>query len=179
MTRSEFKYDRKNDRYVCPNKKYLYPYDKLDHGLIKRYRIVGGHCKSCPLRKACLPENHRNRARFVYRSPHQNEIDKIRKRQETAYFKSKLKERQWEIEGLFGEAKENHCLRRARFRGIKKVQIQFYMIAIAQNFKRLIGRLFNILLNIWSLLWESLSGFWQSEQKLQEKTNQLGPLLAA
>jgi len=26
LTRSEFKYDGKHDRYICPNKKYLYPY---------------------------------------------------------------------------------------------------------------------------------------------------------
>jgi len=144
LTRSEFQYDRKHDRYICPNKKYLYPYDKLEKGLIKRYRIVGGHCKTCPFRDQCLPEKHRNRARFVYRNPYQDEIDKVKRRQETTYFKGKLKQRQWKIEGLFGEAKENHCLRHAKYRGIQKVQIQFYMIAIAQNFKRLLSLTFNI-----------------------------------
>jgi len=38
-------------------------------------------------------------------------VDLIRKRQTTAYFKSKLRERQWKIEGLSGEAKQNHGLR--------------------------------------------------------------------
>ena len=151
LTRTEFKYDRKHDRYICPNSKYLYPYDKFDKGLIKRYRIVGGHCKTCPLRSKCLPENHQNRARFVYRNPHQDEIDKVKRRQETAYFKDKLKQRQWKMEGLFGEAKENHCLRRARYRGIQKVQIQFYMVAIVQNFKRLLSPIFNVFKGIFFL----------------------------
>ena len=52
----------------------------------------------------------------------------------------KLRERRWQVEGLFGEAKENHCLRRAKYRGLEKVQIQSYMTAIAQNFKRLVDR---------------------------------------
>jgi len=64
-------------------------------------------------------------------------VDLIRKRQTTAYFKSKLRERQWKIEGLFGEAKQNHGLRRARYRGRQKVQIQAYLIATVQNLKRL------------------------------------------
>lgn len=139
ISRGEFQYDRRKDRFKCPNGKYLYPYDKLEHGSIKRYRVIGGHCKSCPLRNACLPESQKNRARFIYRSPHQDEIDKIKRRQKTNHFKQKLLERKWKIEGLFGEAKQNHCLRRARYRGLPKVQIQLYMTAITQNFKRLVG----------------------------------------
>ena len=77
-----------------------------------------------------------HRARFVYRSPHQDEIDKVRKRQTTPTFKKRLIERKWKVEGLFGEAKENHCLRRVKYRGLAKVQIQFFMIALAQNVKR-------------------------------------------
>ena len=60
--------------------------------------------------------------------------------------------RWWKKEGLFGEAKENHCLRRARYRGIQKVQIQFYMIAIAQNFKRLLSLIFNVVSGMFFLL---------------------------
>ena len=44
------------------------------------------------------------------------------------------------IEGLFGEAKQNHGLRRSRYRGLSKVQIQFYLIAIALNCKRVVNR---------------------------------------
>ncbi len=50
----------------------------------------------------------------------------------------KLGERMWKIEGLFSEAKVNHCLNRANNRGIVKVQIQAYMIGMVQNLKRLL-----------------------------------------
>ena len=44
----------------------------------------------------------------------------------------------WKSEGLFAEAKQNHGLARARYRGRSKVQIQAYLSAMAQNLKRLV-----------------------------------------
>ena len=46
------------------------------------------------------------------------------------------------MEGLFAEAKQNHCLARAKYRGRPKVQIQAYLIAIVQNLKRLLFPLY-------------------------------------
>ena len=40
------------------------------------------------------------------------------------------------MEGLFGEAKENHGLRRTKYRGLVNAQIQFYLTALTQNLKR-------------------------------------------
>ena len=117
----------------------MYPYEKAEKGIMKRYRIVGGHCKACSLRSTCLPDSHKNRSRFVYRSIHQSDIDRVRRRQTTKYFKAKLTERAWKIEGLFGEAKDNHCLRRIRYRGLVNAQIQFYLTALTQNLKRVAG----------------------------------------
>ena len=45
-------------------------------------------------------------------------------------FGQKMSERMWKCEGLFAEAKQNHGLSRARYRGRSKVQIQAYLIAI-------------------------------------------------
>ena len=56
---------------------------------------------------------------------------------EESQFGAKLAERMWKIEGLFAEAKRNHCLSRAKYRGRSKVQIQAYLCAMAQNLKRL------------------------------------------
>ena len=43
---------------------------------------------------------------------------------------------------MFAEVKQNHCLRRAKFRNNQKFQIQVYMIAMVQNFKRIIKIIF-------------------------------------
>lgn len=59
--------------------------------------MVGRHCQHCPLKSACLPDNYTHCARFIYRSLYQDEIDQIRRRQITHYFKQKLIERSWKI----------------------------------------------------------------------------------
>ena len=138
LTPSDFKYERRQDRYRCPEGHYLYPYKKTEHGSVRRYRVTGGHCRDCPMSGSCLPDNQKFRARFVYRGIYQDEVEAVRRRQSTATFRQRLVERQWKIEGLFGEAKQNHGLRRARYRGLSKVQIQFFMIAIALNCKRVV-----------------------------------------
>jgi len=66
LTPSDFIYQSKQDRYVCPQGRYLYPYEKLDHGIIKRYRVTGGHCRQCPKKDSCLPDNATHRARYVF-----------------------------------------------------------------------------------------------------------------
>jgi IS5 family transposase len=57
-------------------------------------------------------------------------------------FLKRAAERMWKIEGLFAEAKQNHCLSRARYRGRCKVQIQAYLSAMVQNLKRLLFPLY-------------------------------------
>lgn len=153
LSSQQFRYDRKQDRYICPQGKYLYPYEKKDRN-IKRYRIIGGHCKNCSLKTACLPIRHQNRARFMYRNPHQSEIDRVRWRQNTLHFKKKLIERSWKIEGLFAEAKAHHGLRRVKYHGLSKVQIQFYMTAMVQNFKRLTAYGHQLDLKLRYFLWK-------------------------
>jgi len=56
----------------------------------------------------------------------------------------------WKMEGLFAEAKQNHGLARARYRGRSKVQIQAYLSATAQNLKRLV-----FLFCCWLITWRS------------------------
>jgi hypothetical protein len=57
-------------------------------------------------------------------------------------FGDRAAERMWKSEGLFAEAKVNHCLARAKYRGRVKVQIQAYLSAIVQNLKRLLFPLY-------------------------------------
>ena len=56
----------------------------------------------------------------------------------------------WKSEGLFAEAKQNHGLSRAKYRGRAKVQIQAYLSAIVQNLKRLVFLLLYWLVAGWS-----------------------------
>jgi hypothetical protein len=74
----------------------------------------------------------------VLRSLDQDLFEQVQSTMEEPHFGAKLAERMWKIEGLFAEAKQNHCLSRAKYRGRSKVQIQAYLCAMAQNLKRLL-----------------------------------------
>ena len=58
----------------------------------------------------------------------------------TAAFKQKMRQRN-AIEGTHSELARAHGLRRARYRGLKKVTLQNYLIGAACNAKRWIRRL--------------------------------------
>ena len=53
----------------------------------------------------------------------------------------RLIERKIYVEGAFGLAKELHGLRRTRFRGRRRVQIQLWLTAAAMNIKRAVRTL--------------------------------------
>jgi transposase len=135
---SDFEYDKKNNRYKCAGGHHLYPY-KPSLSFV-RYRITSDACKSCHIRDKCF-ENQTvtDRPRYINRSNYQQTFDRVRKRMKSKLFKTRMIERAWKIEGIFGEAKTNHGMRRARYRGLSKMQIQLYMISTVQNIKRILG----------------------------------------
>ena len=75
---------------------------------------------------------------------------KTKLREKTPDFRAVRGERQWKMEGIFAEAKDNHGLSRARYRGRSKMQIQAYLIATVQNLKRLTEVLDHFIEFLWS-----------------------------
>lgn len=105
------------------------------------YTLSRATCFSCPRAKACMTESeYQTRAKRFAVPDHYEIYLATAKKQERDGFKRKLKERMWKMEGIFAEAKSFHGLRRARYRGRAKVQIQVYMISTVQNLKRLAGK---------------------------------------
>jgi hypothetical protein len=87
--------------------------------------------------------------RFVLRSLDQDLFEEVQAKMRDPTFKQIRKERMWKIEGLFAEAKQNHNLSRAKYRGQPKVQIQALLSASAQNVKRLVALFYCWLLSHW------------------------------
>jgi len=54
----------------------------------------------------------------------------------------------WRVEGSHGEAKTQHCLRRAVRRGTANVAIQVYLTAAVMNLKRLASVFVHILIRL-------------------------------
>jgi hypothetical protein len=76
--------------------------------------------------------------RHIFRSFHQEKIDKVREYHQTAAYQKAMRKRGYWVEPLFGEAKACPRLRLFRLRGLLKINIEGVMIAAGQNLKRLL-----------------------------------------
>ena len=147
--RSGLTYEKEHDRFRCSQGKYLTPNPAIYENH-KRYASSPEDCRACPQASTCpartRPTSHQ---RFVLRSLDQDLFEQVKSKMEEPQFGAKLAERMWKIEGLFAEAKQNHCLSRAKYRGRSKMQIQAYLCAMVQNLKRLIFPLYHWLAAWW------------------------------
>lgn len=96
------------------------------------------HCRDCQLRAQCVPDGQKHRTLVVgqYHTP----LQARRRQMKTAEFQRQMKQRN-AIEGTHSELVRAHGLRRARYRGLKKVALQNYLIGAACNVKRWIRRM--------------------------------------
>ena len=84
-------------------------------------------------------------------------VEQVLAQMQEPTFLDRASERMWKCEGLFAEAKQNHGLARAKYRGRGKVQIQAYLIAIVQNLKRLLFPIYCWLVACWSRLTRAIA----------------------
>ncbi len=146
----DLKYNAVEDSFRCPSGQWLYAHSKMDDGNV-RYGFRDRPCTNCKQRGNCPVLPKLKREKYVVVSQHHQIMRKASEHEKTPLFAEKLKARMWKIEGLFAEAKVNHCLNRAKNRGLAKVQIQAYMIGMVQNLKRLLvhtdARIGDLILN--------------------------------
>ena len=98
-----------------------------------RYQAPKGSCAPCPFCSQCAPSGI---DRSLHRSWALDLVEAAQERVASPLGKRRLVERKTHIEGTFGLAKELHGLRRTRFRGGRRVQIQLWLTAAAMNIKR-------------------------------------------
>ncbi|NLW83344.1 MAG: hypothetical protein GXY41_02910 [Phycisphaerae bacterium] len=91
----------------------------------------------CPLRSRCFSRNAKYRIILI--GPGYESLLRARRihlrddrRRKTLYTRHR-----WRVEGVHGEAKTQHGLRRAARRGLWNVAIQAYLTAVVMNLKRL------------------------------------------
>jgi transposase len=94
-------------------------------------------CAACPLRPQCIPTTQKHRTLVV--GEHHTVLQARRQEQQTEAFKQRLKHRN-AIEGTQSELVRAHGMRRARYRGLAKAQLQNYFIGAACNVKRWLRR---------------------------------------
>ncbi len=132
----KFTYDRKQHVLICPAGKLLHPQPKQKYKYSLNFISRSHDCRACPLEDECKTTKlHHKMLLFNVR---QHLKDRAETRCQTEYGRRRLTERQTTVETIFGEAKTQLGLRRAQFRGLEKVSIQFLMTAVALNIKRMV-----------------------------------------
>jgi len=129
-----FKFDSKNDIVKCPAGKILAKRNETPKGWI--YRSNMKDCHNCPLQKRCV-SSKRQRAILIVHGYESLLRARRRHRQPDKRYKEIYCRHRWRVEGMHGEAKTQHGLRRAVRRGLDNVAIQAYLTAAVINLKRL------------------------------------------
>ena len=141
--KDNFNYDAATDSYTCPNEKqltlqssYLQTHKRSGYqSAIKEYQCKD--CKGCPFyQQCCKSATGENRLIKV------NEKLDTYKRQARENLNSQTgsilrKQRSIEIESCFGDIKHNMGFRRFHLRGLKKVETEFCLVAMAHNLRKL------------------------------------------
>jgi transposase len=130
-----FRYDPKNDHYLCPAEQTLLFHNEDHHNRRKRYRAKPSICNACELKARCTTSE---RGRVLYRPFEEDFYDRVRGYRGTHPYEKALRKRRVWVEPLFAEAKDWHGMRRDRLRRLERVNIEALLIASGQNVKRLL-----------------------------------------
>lgn len=130
-----FKYDAKNKIVKCPAGKVLTRRTQNEKGWI--YRARSKDCKRCHIRNRCVRQDASSRSVLISYGYEALLRARRRHRRPDEKFIETYKRHRWRTEGMHGEAKTQHGLRRAVRRGLSNVVIQAYLTAAVINLKRL------------------------------------------
>ena len=147
MPLSRFKYDATHHRVKCPGGKILTPSGRADHGTW--HKAQARDCARCPLRAHCFSATQKRRTVLIVDGYEALLRARRRRRRWSQIEREKYQRHRWRVEGIHGEAKTQHGLRRAVRRGKWNVAIQSYLAAAVMNLKRLAALLLLIFLRGW------------------------------
>ena len=130
-----FRYDRKQDCYICPAGQKLQLYNR-NASVGKRYRCKRQICEECEYFSECVAS--RQLGRQIARNFNADYIEWADSCLSKHERKRLMGRRQYKAEGSFADGANNYGFKRARWRGITKMKIQNLMIAAIQNLGKLL-----------------------------------------
>ena len=146
-----FKYDAKNKIVKCPAGKILRKSTENEQGVM--YRAKTKDCRRCRLRERCFGKSATARTIMISNGYEAMLRARRRKRRTDEEFTEIYTRHRWKIEGMHGEAKTQHGLRRAVRRGLSNVAIQAYLTAAVINLKRLVTFAGSLFVKTSAYLW--------------------------
>jgi transposase len=128
-----FQYDEVNNLLTCPAGITTIQSFWDRQREIRTFHFPMTECGKCPRKPECT--NSKDGRRTVGISSVNKELREAEAYNRTEQFKEDMKLRP-PIEGKLSELTRYHGMRRARYRGLKKVGLQCYFAAVAVNIKR-------------------------------------------
>jgi len=165
FTVEDFVYDEKKDVFICPAKstlKYIGDVKARPHQ--RCYAGLRSICRKCKLKDKCTKSSRRQLKVGVNHAS----LIRLRADSKTESFKKLYKSRAPVVEGVFGEAKQWHGLRRAWRRGLSKMLIQSLLISTVLNYKRL-ATAFYVLNALKITIWNGISAILNIIERLWYK----------
>jgi hypothetical protein len=152
----QFTYDVQRDVFICPMGATLsYVGGVIGRPTQRRYAASRRACRGCAKKSACTRASRRQ----IKVSRYHAALVQLRADSRTESFSTLYRRRAPVVEGVFGEAKQWHGLRRAWRRGLSKMKVQCLLVAAVLNFKRLMAVLlaiFNLPKDTIQLIWSFL-----------------------
>jgi transposase len=133
-------YNKEHNYYVCPMGQHLVFKDthisKTKTGFGQEiHKYQAANCQGCPLRGQCY--QGKAKARTIEVNHNLNHYRKKAKEVlDSELGEYHRKRRGIEVESVFGNIKGNHQFRRFHLRGLEKVEIEFGLLALAQNMRK-------------------------------------------
>jgi hypothetical protein len=133
---ADFKLNEAGDELTCPNgettrTRYR---DEKDHGWV--YHFKTSQCGTCSLRDKCIKPDKRT-PRQAYKNDFQSQYNAARQRATTEKYKQIRKEHPG-IERKLNELVRWHDGRHVRYRGRLRVKVQYLLLGIVVNCKRIV-----------------------------------------
>ncbi len=132
-----FRYDERNDCYICPEDEKLIRYkERRQDSSYRQWRQViyrGRTCSECVSKPLCTQQPQRTLARDDRRTL----VDQMRKRLLSKEGREKYLQRLYTAEPVFGHLKHILGYRRFLLRTLRKVQGEFRLMCIGHNLKKI------------------------------------------
>lgn len=134
-------YDAVKDIFICPSGKPMIQTDqqrKKENGITKTYTFYKARgCKNCPLKDTC----HKQKGNRTIKINHSGRQLKQQTHQRllTEQGQYYRKKRPVDVEPVFGNIKHNKNFKRFLLKGIPKTEIEWGLLCIAHNLKKLVA----------------------------------------
>jgi len=141
-----WEYNEAEDYYICGyGRKLTFAYEKKqksDNGYISTIRVYTGEdCSGCPYRDKCIKSEKPEANRKIYINRRLNELKEKAKANLNSEKGLKLRSlRPIEDETVFGDIKGNLGVRRFLLKGLEKVDIEWGLISIAHNMRKMFAK---------------------------------------